>query len=66
LIENREILPIGFERVIRVGSVNADNKVTENYELLNETSMPVAKVQFELDPSGRMLLMKFDRTALAR
>jgi hypothetical protein len=64
LSQNRELLPSGFDKAIRVGSNQVADKLTENYELLNTSSMPVAKVQFELDAAGRLLAMRIDRTQL--
>jgi hypothetical protein len=52
----RSLLP-QFDRSLKVSSEHEDGNAVETYQLVNEVSMPVAKVQFHMDNEGRLLSM---------
>ncbi len=56
LDSQRSLLP-EFERTMKAQS-ESEAKNVETFQLLNQVSMPVAKVQFQLDDEGRMLGMR--------
>lgn len=54
-IENqRDLLP-EFSRPIKVGEVSEGNDTVKTFELVNEVSIPVAKVEFRIDGDSRLL-----------
>lgn len=58
-IENqRDLLPVAFEKSLKVGTDKVGSDRIETFELVNHVSMPLAKVQFTTDSEGRMLTMK--------
>jgi hypothetical protein len=56
---NRELLPVDFEKSVKVSSERAADGATEVYQLVNRVSMPLAKVQVKTDAAGRLLAMRF-------
>lgn len=58
LNSNRELLPVAFDKTMKVESEQTDAGSLEVYQLINEFSMPVAQVEFRMDPAGRMLGMR--------
>ncbi len=65
LTENRELLPVDFDRPQRIESHQSGDATVESYNLLNRSSIPVAKVRFHLDSEGRLLSMKVELSRLA-
>ncbi len=65
LTDNRELLPVDFDRPQRVDSHQSGDEIFESYNLLNRARVPVAKVRFHLDNEGRLLSMKVELSRLA-
>ena len=65
LDSHRDILPVTYDKSIRVDALSSANQTTEVYQLLNEVSRPVASVEFHLDAAGRMLSMRVDELKIA-
>jgi hypothetical protein len=55
---HRELLPVAFDKSLKVLHQAKDGGVTETYELVNRVSLPVAKVEFKLDAGGGLLGMR--------
>ena len=55
---NRELMPVAFDRSLKVGAVKSGLERLETYELVNRFSMPLAKVQLKLDSEGNLLTMR--------
>ncbi|MES2856728.1 MAG: hypothetical protein V4692_12730 [Bdellovibrionota bacterium] len=55
---NKALLPVQFEKSMKVSHVDHDGIASETYQLVDSVSRPVANVQFTLDVEGRMLGMK--------
>jgi hypothetical protein len=58
LESNREILPVEFDKSVRISSETEAGGSTETYQLVSRVSMPLAKVQFRTDAAGRLLAMR--------
>lgn len=54
----RAWLPVVFEKSIRVQNVEIDKGIRQTYHLVNNLSMPVARVDVRLDESGHLLNLK--------
>lgn len=65
LDSHRDILPVAYDKSIRVDALSSADQTTEIYQLLNEVSRPVASVEFHLDAAGRMLSMRVDELKIA-
>lgn len=63
--KNREWMPVNFEKSVRVKSEATDNGQQQSYHLVNGFSMPVAKVDVQLDHEGRLLGLKVVPTTAA-
>lgn len=61
----RELLPVAYEKSLKVGSEQAGSDKVETFELVNHVSMPLAKVQVRTDAEGRLLVMKVAAVQLA-
>lgn len=61
----RDLLPVAFEKTLKVGTSQVGADRVETFELVNQVSMPLAKVQFTIDSEGRMLAMKVAMLKLA-
>jgi hypothetical protein len=59
---NRALLPVAFSKTIKLDSVQEGTRTTQTYELVNQLSMPVAKVQFLTDSSGGLIAMSVAQT----
>lgn len=57
---HRNVLPVAFERGVKVGHTAIDGGVVEKFELVNKVSLPVAKVEFRIDTLGRLLSMSVE------
>jgi hypothetical protein len=64
-IESERALLPQFDRPLKVSSEHEGANALETYQLVNEVSMPVAKVQFRLDDSGRLLSMHVSNMQIA-
>lgn len=58
---NRGLLPVSFAKTVKVESKKDGEQRQETFQLVNKLSMPVAKVQFMMDASGRLLSMHVDQ-----
>lgn len=58
LEQSRGILPVAFEKSIRVASETTDKEIHETYHLVNSLSMPLAEVQVRLNETHHLLGMK--------
>lgn len=56
--KNRSWMPVAFEKSLRVGSLDGDSGQKQTFHLVNSLSIPVARVDVNLDTSGRLLAMK--------
>jgi hypothetical protein len=65
LKDNAELLPYKFEKAVKVQTEQDGSSTTETYHLLNGISIPVAKVEFDLDAAGRLLAMHVAQVQLA-
>lgn len=54
----RDLLPVAFDKSLKVGTDQVGQARVETFELVNQVSMPLAKVQFTTDSEGRLLTMK--------
>lgn len=62
---HRDILPVAYDKSIRIETASVNGTTTEVYQLVNEVSRPVANVEFRLDSAGRMLSMRVDQLKIA-
>lgn len=62
---HRDILPVAYDKSIKIDSQVSGNSTLETYQLVNEVSRPVANVEFVLDAAGRMLSMRVAQLAVA-
>jgi hypothetical protein len=58
LMNQRDLLPVDFDKTLKIGSGTEGAKTTETYQLMNQASTPVANVQFHMDAAGRLLAMQ--------
>jgi hypothetical protein len=58
LESNREILPVEYDKSVKISSETEVGGSTETYQLVSRVSMPLAKVQFRTDSAGRLLAMR--------
>lgn len=58
LDSHRDVLPVAYDKSIKVDSQMQGDNVVETYQLINPVSRPVANVEFKLDSSGRLLAMR--------
>lgn len=58
LESHRDLLPVSFAKSVKIDSSSAEGKLSETFQLVNSLSMPVAKVRFQMDASGRLLAMQ--------
>lgn len=58
LESNRDLLPVAFSKSVKVESAQQGENKSETFQLVNQLSMPVAKVQFLMDSAGRLLSMR--------
>ncbi len=65
LDSHRDILPVAYDKSIRIDSQSSHGTTTEIYQLVNEVSRPVANVEFHLDSAGRMLSMRVAELKIA-
>jgi hypothetical protein len=57
-IENQRALLPDFRRSVKAGDEQAGSETLQVYELMNEKSAPIAKVQFRTDDAGRFIAMR--------
>gem|GEM_PF-2929678 len=62
---HRDLLPVSFDKSIKIDSVAQGETTVETYQLINEVSRPVANVEFKLDAAGRMLSMRVAQLTVA-
>lgn len=60
LDQNRDLLPVHFAESKRAGIKTNELEVIESYDLVDKSSATVAKVEFHMDKSGRLISMKID------
>jgi hypothetical protein len=60
LDQNRDLLPVPFQGAVKAGMVQDSEQTIESYDLVDKSSTTVAKVEFRMDKSGRLLSMKID------
>lgn len=65
LEENRDLLPVQFSKSVIIDAKPSGAETVESYSLVNSADVTVAKVEFHLDSSGRLLSMKVVRTRVA-
>lgn len=65
LENHRELLPVGFDKHVRVKVETNGQEGMDTYQLINKVSMPVAKVQFRTDADGRVLAMQVSPITVA-
>ncbi|MES2964211.1 MAG: hypothetical protein V4760_10000 [Bdellovibrionota bacterium] len=62
---NRDVLPVSFDKSVRVGHDAKGDIVTESWQLLNSVSRPMANVTVKMDASGRLLGLRVSMMQLA-
>ncbi len=62
---NRSLLPVTYEKSVRVGTEKLDSEVKEIYHLVNQLSMPMAELQVRLSDTHRLLGMRVIQTNVA-
>lgn len=65
LEKNRSLLPVSYDRSVRVGTETSETEVKETYHLVNQLSMPMAEVQVRLSDTHRLLGMRVVPTNVA-
>lgn len=65
LESHRELLPVSFDKHVRVKVETNGEEGMDTYQLINSVSMPVAKVQFRTDTDGRVLAMQVSPITVA-
>jgi hypothetical protein len=65
LDSHRDLLPVAFDKPIKIESQVRGETTVETYQLINEVSRPVANVEFKLDAAGRMLSMRVAQLTIA-
>ncbi len=60
LESNRNLLPVKFDKMVQVGTRSDNDGVAKTYELVNQLSMPVAKVEFLTNDKGDLLAMQVE------
>ncbi len=60
--KNRAWMPVSFEKSIRVQNTSSESGSRQTFHLVNGMSMPVARVDVSLDPSGRLLALRVTQT----
>lgn len=55
---HRDLLPVDFEKTVKLGSAHEGLDVVETYGLLDKESATLAKVLVRLDSAGRLLSMR--------
>lgn len=58
LESHRDLLPADFAKRVKVDRTEEGSQTTEIYQLVNQYSMPVAKVLLRMDAAGRVLAMR--------
>jgi hypothetical protein len=58
LKEHRGLLPVNFDKLSQAETSHEKGKFTESYTLLSKDNQSMAKIEFQLDPTGRMISMK--------
>lgn len=62
---NRDVLPVAFDKPIKVARDATGDIVTESWQLVNSVSRPMANVIVKMDGSGRLLGMRVSLMQLA-
>ena len=65
LDSHRDLLPVAYDKSMKVESLAQGESTLETYQLLNEVSRPVGKVEFKLDAAGRLLSMRVAQLTVA-
>ena len=65
LDSHRDLLPVAYDKTIKIESQAQGETTLETYQLVNEVSRPVARVEFKLDAAGRMLSMRVAQLTVA-
>ncbi len=65
LDSHRDLLPVAFDKSIKIDSQAQGESTIETYQLINEVSRPVASVEFKLDAAGRLLSMRVAQLTVA-
>jgi hypothetical protein len=60
LDQNRDLLPVIFQGAVKAGVFQNSEELIESYDLVDKSRSTVAKVEFRMDKSGRLLSMKID------
>lgn len=62
---HRDLLPVAFDKSMKVEAEQSESGSVETYQLINEFSMPVARVEFRMDLAGRLLGMRVSQMQVA-
>lgn len=62
---NRDVLPVAFDKPVKVGRDATGDVVTESWQLVNSVSRPMANVIVKMDGSGRLLGLRVSLMQLA-
>ncbi len=65
LDSHRDLMPVSFDKSIKIDSVAQGDATLETYQLIDGVSRPVANVEFKLDAAGRMLSMRVAQLTVA-
>lgn len=63
--KNRSLLPVAYDKSVRVGTERSDTEVKETYHLVNQLSMPMAEIQVRLSETHHLLGMRVIPTNVA-
>mgnify|MGYP001615912230 CR=1 FL=1 len=62
---NRDVLPVSFDKPVKVARDDNGSVVTESWQLVNAVSRPVAHIQFRMDGAGHLLGLSVSKMQLA-
>lgn len=65
LESNRDVLPVSFDKPVKVAREANGDVVTESWQLVNAVSRPMANVIVKLDGSGKLLGLRVSMMQLA-
>lgn len=65
LESHRDLMPADFAKRVKVDRQDEGSQTTETYQLVNNLSMPVAKVLLRMDNAGRVLAMRVSPAQVA-
>jgi len=62
---NRDVLPVSFDKPIKVGKETNGDVITESWQLVNSVSRPMANVMVRLDQGGHLIGLRVSMMQLA-